>query len=256
MRKKEEKHSEKKSNKIINVLIIFICIGAMGFSGYKIFIWWNENRQSEEILEEISSNVKIEDIETEEGTTKKYVIDFAGLKEKNGDTVAWIKLENMNIEYPVVKAKDNDFYLTHSFDKKSNSAGWIFMDYRDKADGNDRNIVIYGHNRKDKSMFGTLKNIFTEEWYSNNENKYITLITENEYSIYEIFSAYRIEDEDYYITTNFKNDSEFEKFINKLKKRSFRDFGTEVTVEDQILTLSTCSNANYRVAVHAKKINE
>ena len=256
MSRREKKNVKKKSSKFINNLILLICLGTMIFSGIKIIIWWKENRQSEEMLNDISDKVTVEDVETEEGTSQKYVIDFKGLQEKNPDTVAWIKVENTNIEYPVVKAKDNDYYLTRSFDKKYNSAGWIFMDYRDKADGTDRNIVIYGHNRKDKSMFGTLKNIFTEEWYSNENNKYITYITDDEYCIYEIFSAYRIEEEDYYITTNFKNDSEFEKFVNRLKKRSFRDFGTEITGDDQILTLSTCSNANYRVAVHAKKINE
>ena len=81
-------------------------------------------------------------------------------------------------------------------------------------------------------------------------------ITEDEYCTYEIFSAYRIEVEDYYITTGFKSNDEFDTFINRLKKRSFRNFGVEVSGEDQILTLSTCSNADYRVAVHAKKIVE
>ena len=256
MSEKKEKHSKKKSHNFLSIAILIVCIGAMIFSGIKIFIWWQENKKSEEILGDLSNSITIQTIEEEGDTKTKYVIDFEGLKEKNSDTVAWIKVENTNIEYPVVKTKNNDYYLNRSFDIKSNSAGWIFMDYRDKANGTDKNIVLYGHNRKDKSMFGTLKNVFTEEWYNNEDNKYITFITEDEYCTYEIFSAYRIEDEDYYITTNFKNDAEFEKFVKKLKKRSFRDFGTEVSGEDQILTLSTCSNANYRVAVHAKKIIE
>ena len=142
----------------------------------------------------------------------------------------------------------------YSFDKKYNTAGWIFMDYRNKADGTDKNMVIYGHNRKDTSMFGTLRYVFEKEWYENEENKYITFITENEYSKYEIFSAYKVAEEDYYITTNFKNDSDFEKFFDTSKSRSFRNFEVDVTKDDKILTLSTCSNSGYRVAVHAKKI--
>ena len=88
----------------------------------------------------MADTVTIQEVADEEGnTSEKYVIDFGELKKKNPDTVAWIKIENTNIEYPVVKAKDNDYYLNRSFDKKKNSAGWIFMDYRDKADGTDRN---------------------------------------------------------------------------------------------------------------------
>ena len=253
---RRDKHSEKKVLKPVKYIVLIICLAVMTFSGYKIVTWWNENKQNEEIKKDLADTVTIQEVADEEGnTSEKYVIDFGELKKKNPDTVAWIKIENTNIEYPVVKAKDNDYYLNRSFDKKKNSAGWIFMDYRDKADGTDRNIVLYGHNRKDKSMFGTINDMFKEEWYNDEKNKYITYITENEYCTYEIFSIYRIEEEDYYITTSFKNDTEFDKFINKLLKRSFRDFKTEVKKEDTILTLSTCSNANHRLAVHARKID-
>ena len=254
-RNANEKYSVKR---VVLIVIEIVLIGVMIFSGYNIFVWWKENNESKAILDNISSKVTVvNDIKTnqEEGNKRKiYNIDFAGLKEQNGDTVAWIKVENMNIEYPVVHTTNNDYYLTRSFDRTYNSAGWVFMDYRNKADGTDRNIVLYGHNRKDGSMFGDLKDIFKEEWYSDENNMYITYITEDEYCTYEIFSAYRIEVEDYYITTGFKNNDEFDTFVKRLKKRSFRDFGVEVSGEDQILTLSTCSNADYRVAVHAKKI--
>ena len=250
---RKEKHVKKKKSKI-SIIIIIICIAAMIISGYNIFTWWHENKKNKEILDDISDKVIVQEVEDEEGTKEKYVVDFKGLKEKNSDTVAWIKIENTNIEYPVVKGKDNKYYLTKSFDKTNNSAGWVFMDYRNKADGTDKNTVLYGHNRKDRSMFGTLNSVFIEEWCNNEQNKFITYITEDEYSIYEIFSAYRIEEEDYYITTDFKNDAEYEQFLKKIKKRSYRDFQTDVGKEDKILTLSTCSSANYRVAVHAKKL--
>ena len=129
------------------------------------------------------------------------------------------------------------------------------MDYKDKFDGTDNNMVIYGHNRRDGSMFGTLKNILTEEWQNNAENLIIPLITENEKSEYQVFSIYRIEKEEYYITTNFSTDKEFNDFINEIKSRSMKDFGIDVTEDDNILTLSTCANDNkYRVVLHAKKI--
>lgn len=165
-----------------------------------------------------------------------------------------LKLNGTDIEYAVVKASDNNYYLDHNFENEYNKAGWIFADYKNKLDGTDRNIVIYGHNRRDGSMFASLKNILKEEWYSKEQNRKITFTTENEESIYEVLSIYQIEAEDYYITTDFKN-GEFLEYIETVKNRSIKDFNIEVTEEDNILTLSTCGNDNdYRVVLHARKL--
>ena len=130
-----------------------------------------------------------------------------------------------------------------------------FADYRNKFDNTDKNLVIYGHNMRDDSMFGSLKWVINEDWYNNEDNKYITLITENETQVYEVFSVYQIEKEDYYIQTEFSDDNNFEQFVNTIKKRSIKEFNTDVSKDDNILTLSTCANNNkYRVVLHAKKI--
>ena len=191
-----------------------------------------------------------------ESEEEKYNIDFESLKEKNKDTVAFLKVNDTNVEYVVVKGSDNKYYLNHSFDEKYNIAGWIFADYKNKFDGTDKNIVVYGHNRRDGSMFGSLKKALKEEWYKKEENRKIVFIIENESCIYEVFSIYQIEKEDYYIKTNFSK-NEFTDFIKKIKSRSINDFAVEVSDKDSILTLSTCANDNrYRVVIHAKKIVE
>ena len=159
------------------------------------------------------------------------------------------------MEYPVVKATNNSFYLNHSFDKSKNSAGWIFADYKNKFDNTDKNIVIYGHNMRDGSMFGSMLNILDAKWYENEENTNITLYTENEKCIYKVFSIYKIENEDYYIKTEFKNDNEFEEFVKNLKKRSIKDFNVDISKDDNILTLSTCANNNkYRIVLHSVRV--
>lgn len=181
-------------------------------------------------------------------------MNFEKLKQENSDTVAWLKVENTNIEIPVVQAKDNSYYLTHNFNKKYNVAGWVFADYKNKFDETDKNIVVYGHNMRDDSMFGSLKNVIKEEWYDNKDNQYITFITENEYQTYQIFSIYQAEKEDYYIQTEFSDD-EFSKFINTIKQRSKKDFNVNVSNEDTLLTLSTCANNNkYRVVLHSVRV--
>lgn len=236
--------------KIFIFLLFLVFVSAMVFSGVKIFNWVKENQSSAGVTNDVQKAVSTNE-------NNKYEVDFKSLKEKNPDTVAWFKLEGTNIEYPVVKTTDNEFYMNHSFDKSKNSAGWVFMDYRNKLDGKDQNMVIYGHNRRDGSMFGTLKKILTKDWLENTDNFIIPFITENEKLRYQVFSVYKIEKENYYITTNFKTNPEFQEFIDKIKSRSIKNFGIIPRLGDSILTLSTCAdNDNYRVVLHAKKISE
>ena len=247
MRKKNKKYKEVIFNLIVYMILLFILI----YSGIKIYKWYKDKTSNKEIVEQIKETVVVED---KNEYKEEYTIDFNKLKEQNKETVAWIKVNNTNIEYPV-KANNNNFYLNHSFDKSENLAGWIFADYRNKFDNTDKNIIIYGHNMRDGSMFGSLKNILNSDWYENEENTNITLYTENEKCIYKVFSIYKIESEDYYIKTEFSNDNEFEQFVNTIKNRSIKKFDIDVSKEDNILTLSTCANnKRYRIVLHAKKM--
>lgn len=217
------KKNKKYKKAILNLILYIILLSILIYSGIKIFKWYKDKTNNNKIAEQIKSTVIVE--------------------EENGD------------EYPVVKGTNNSFYLNHCFDKSNNSAGWIFADYRNKFDNTEKNIVIYGHNMRDGSMFGSMLNILNAKWYENEENTNITLYTENEKCMYKVFSVYKIENEDYYIKTEFKNDNEFEDFIKTLKKRSIKDFNVDVSKDDNILTLSTCANNNkYRVVLHAKKV--
>lgn len=207
----------------------------------------NENNKIKIIQENLKDLTKLKKGNNE--------INFEELKSQNSDTVFYLKVNNTNISYPVVKYSDNNYYLNHSFDKSKNSAGWLFADYKNKLDGTDKNIVVYGYNRRDGSMFGTLKNILNKEWYDNTDNMDIVYMDIRGKHIYKVFSIYKIENEDYYITTQFNNDSEYKKFLTTIKSRSIKDFNVEISETDSILTLSTCANNNkYRVVLHAKRI--
>ena len=246
------KHHNKKKTNIPSIILMCFFIVLLLYSGTKIVIWYINNQNNKKISDEIAEFVTVDETKEDD---EKYVVDFEKLKEKNSDIVAWLKVKGTNIETTVVKSTNNDYYLTHNFNKEYNSAGWIFADYKNKVDGTDKNLVIYGHNMRDDSMFGSLKWVINEDWYNNEDNKYITLITENETQVYEVFSVYRIEKEDYYIQTNFDTEKEFNTFAQTIKKRSKKDFNVDVNKEDNILTLSTCANNNkYRVVLHAKKI--
>ena len=250
MRRKKNKKYKKA---ILNLILYIILLSILIYSGIKIFKWYKDKTNNNKIVEQIKNTVIVEE-NNEDGNEKGYTVDFNKLKEQNNETIAWLKINNTNVEYPVVKGTNNSFYLNHSFDKSKNSAGWIFADYKNKFDNTDKNIVIYGHNMRDGSMFGSMLNILDAQWYENEENTNITLYNENEKCIYKVFSIYKIENEDYYIKTEFKNDNEFEEFVKNLKKRSIKDFNVDISKDDNILTLSTCANNNkYRIVLHAIK---
>ena len=250
------KHAKSENKKYISIILQLIFWIILIYSLIEIVKWYIHNKQNEEIMEEISNAITVVKPEQiTENQEENYKIDFDELKKVNSDTVAFLKVNGTEIEYPIVKTRNNDFYLKHSFDKTYNAAGWIFVDYRNKLDGTDKNIVIYGHNRKNGTMFSSLRNILKKEWYNNPENLKIQLITENEEVFYEVFSVYQIEKETYYLQTDFNNDAEYFSFVETVKNRSIKNFGVNITPENQILTLSTCANDNnYRVVLHAKKI--
>ena len=216
-----------KNNKKKYIVKIFLLISLIGilYSTVNIVIWYIDNKKNASIQKELMESVKIVEENNQEKIDNKdnednedeYIIDFESLKKINKDTVGYIKVNNTNIDFIVVKGNDNKYYLKHNFKKEYNRAGWIFMDYRDKLDGNDKNIIIYGHNTNDGSMFGTLRRVITKEWYTNTENHIITFVLDGKTKKYQVFSTYSIPVEDYYITTDFKDSSEFKKFVIKNK---------------------------------------
>lgn len=231
----------------IIIIILIICVGIFIYSSVDIIKHYFDNKKNNEINDIIQESIKDDN--------NDIIVDFNSLKKMNSDTVAYLKLNNTKIDYAVVKSNDNDYYLKHNYNKKSSSAGWVFADYKNKFDGFDKNIVIYGHNMLNGSMFGTLKNTQKKEWYENEDNLKVLLVTEAGKNYYQVFSLYTVKKEDYYIKTDFKSNNSYKQFINVIKNRSIKNFNIDVNENDQILTLSTCSgNGKNRTVLHAKKI--
>lgn len=265
------------NKKLKTFLIIFsiLCSITLVYSIYNIIVWKSDsnktNNQIEEIQEEIpiieiEDNDNTEIIEQEEEIPKSnpywdYIgmnmidVNFSELKNINNDVRGWIKLNGTNINYPFVQASDNKYYLTHSLDKSYNSAGWLFLDYRNNSTDN-RNTIIYAHGRNDKTMFGSLRNVLSNNWLKDTNNYVIKISTEKENSLWQIFSTYHIPTTSDYLQTNFNNDNEFQDFINMIISRSSYNFNTSVSVNDNILTLSTCYNNSDKMVVHAKLIKK
>ena len=230
---------------IIDIILVILII----ISGYKIITWLLNNNDTVKTLEEVKEKAVIKDIEL--NTTTAHKIDFNNLKDINKDSIAWLVVNNTNIDYPVVQSSNNDYYLNHNFYKEKSDTGWPYLDYRNKL--SDKNIIIYAHNRLDNSMFGSLKKLKKNGWLNNLSNRQIVLTTRLGNIEYEIFSIYEVKEENYYLTTVF-NDKEYEKFLNTLKKRSMYDLNVDLTNTKQVITLSTCTTDNgSRLVVHAKR---
>lgn len=242
--------------KIISTILLIVFLSLFAFSLYNIIMWFRDNKHTDDLEKELS---EIKEIKNETETVEVNVskrINFEELKERNSDTVGWIEMKNNNVDYPFVQTNNNSYYLTHSFDKKYTDAGWIWLDYRNNLDRDDDNTILYGHARKDKSMFGTLKYALKSDWYENVDNHTIIIYLENETRYYQIFSSYHIKTEDYYLTVNFSNKDDYTKFLNTLKRRSVYDYGVDLNSDDRILTLSTCYNNSDKTVIHAKLIKK
>lgn len=257
---------------LVMFLLVFI------ISLIYLYFWKNSSNKTKKLEEEIYEMAS-KPVITNKGTTKittsskttttinkntdywKYIetnmlnINFNELKKKNKDTIGWIKVNGTNVNYPVVQTNNNEYYLKHAYDGSNNKAGWIYLDYRNNINNLDKNTIIYGHGRVDKTMFGSLRSIMTESWYNNKNNHIVTLATPNNNTLWQVFSVYKIKAESYYITTKFPNDDAFVKFTSELTKRSKFNFNTNVNASDKILTLSTCLDSHgTRIVLHAKQI--
>jgi sortase B len=259
------KTRKKKKLDLIIYLILIISLICFNIAIFNIIKWNRDSKDTIEAINNVQSIVDVEEIEetsnTETSTSTSNItntnlinVDFNQIKSLNSDTKAWLKVSGTNINYPVVQTTDNTFYLSHTFDKSKNSAGWVFFDYRNNIGGNDTNTIIYAHARKDKTMFGSLSNTLNSSWYNNKDNYIIKLSTENENTLWQIFSIYKVPTTTDYLKVNFKTDEEYAEFINLITNRSIYNFNTEVTTDDRILTLSTCSGKEKKLVVHAKLI--
>lgn len=182
--------------------------------------------------------------------TKNPII--VALKELNDETVGWLNVPGTNIDYPVVKAKDNAYYLKHNFKKEKDYNGWVFMNYLNSAEMLDKNTIIFAHNRYYSNiMFGTLNKVGKKAWYQNIKENLITYSDINKEMKWEVFAAYTVPVTDDYLVTNFSTDEEFNKFIQMIRGRSIINSDLEIKSTDKILTLSTCADINTRFVVHA-----
>ncbi len=194
---------------------------------------------------------------------KIQLAELQELEKVSKDFRFWLYVDKSKIDYHVMQAKDNVFYLKHNIEGVKNDSGSIFLDYRNnperiygsKKESIGSNNIIYGHNMKNGSMFGLLRKFMDKDYFYEHQNIY-TYSTKG-VTVWKVFSAYETTTDDYYIQTYFSSSDEFNDFIKDLQKKSVVDTDIILKSKDDILTLSTCHRFtinNGRFVVHAVKI--
>ncbi len=170
-------------------------------------------------------------------------MDLEALREINPDVVGWIIIPESKINYPLMQGTDNDFYLNHTWDKRSNAVGSIFLEAQNSPDLTDFNTIVYGHNMKNGSMFGSLGK-FASEYYRT-PRPYVYVVSDQGIYRYEIFSFYKAQVDSFTYNLSFDQDATKISFLLESKRSSLAETGVVPPPTDRILTLSTCAGGGY-----------
>ena len=254
---------------VIRLIVMLAALAVFLYSGYTLYGFYKEYKKSSDEYDNLensyaadqeqeSENIdNLEDDDAlqsisgqevrtvfEDGEEKtlpvlKNPIDFTQLLSVNSDIVGWLRIRALDISYPVVQGKDNVYYLHRTFEKTDNFAGCLFVNSYNMGDFTDQNTIIYGHNMKNGSMFGKLKNFNDPEVFK--KSRYFWIFTPDFIYQYRIFSASVVDKTGLTYQISFTDD-EFDQFISRAYSNSVVDNqDVTVTKEDRIVTLSTCT---------------
>lgn len=241
--------------KVLFVSIVIMLISAMLISIIFIFKDKKEENEQEKIFEEITEIAK-EKTDNKE-SIQEDTVNIKELYKINNDIIGWIKIENSNIDYPVMQTKENpNYYLKRNFYKQYSILGTPYMAENCNIEKSD-NLIIYGHHINGNKLFGELENYKSKKYYDTHKIiKFYTMTENAEYEIIAIFKTVAYTVFQYYKFYNAEDEREFNTFIEKCKELSFYDTKKTAVYGDKLITLSTCeySNENGRLVIVARKI--
>ena len=257
------------------ILIPVILVLAVSLIVSTIFIWdyYSKSNEQKAVYDELASMVvstdtteentpsasekDTDEVETESQETVS--VNFTELNTLNSDTVGWIKVDGTPINYPVVQSKDKpNFYIYHNFYKQGSVYGCPFVQENCDVNEPSDNVVIYGHNMNDGSMFAGLNKYTSHNFYK--AHKYIEFDTLYEKHRYEIVSVFKTSAQSgfrYYGFVNASSSDDLNSYISTCKELSLYDTGVSASYGEKLITLSTCeyTHTNGRLVVVAKRIN-
>ena len=233
-----------KKKKIMIIIIYIILVLLIIFSIIYILkeLYWKKQAINEA---KIIDTIEIDEKKVTKESSKK-ILQVRSLKQENQDVVGFLEIENTNISYPVVQGKDNEFYMTHNYKKEKSKNGAIFLDKNYDWNIESNNLLIYGHNLNNGTMFQELLKYENEDYYK--KHPIILFTTEDEEKKYEIISVfkskvYNKQDDvfKYYFFINRKTEYEYKNYIENIKKISIYNIENTAKYGEELISLSTCS---------------
>ena len=267
----------KKQDKRRRFMILFcsvlgiVCLSYFGIYMYRDYKVKSTNEQLNQLKEKpvidstfVSSDSTQESVQVnlDAPPEEKEVLDeYKNLLIKNKKLIGWLKIDDTNIDYPVMQTTDNEYYQNHNLNQEYDKNGSIFMDKDCDVKKPSTNYILYGHHMKSGRMFGTLDKYESEKYYK--EHKYIQFDTIYEKGLYQVMYVFRsrVYNEDdvvfkYYRFIDANSEQEFDSYMQEMAGISFYDTGVTAVYGDQLLTLSTCDyqEKDGRFVVVAKRI--
>lgn len=242
---------KRKAITAVQVVLTVLVVAGLAWLAFKLVGYY----QAQQIYRDIETAYASETpaaSQSADQTEAASPVDFAALQQQYPGVVAWLKMDDVNVSYPVVQGTDNDFYLSHDPSGADNIAGSIFADYRTKSLDTDLYALVYGHNMRDESMFGPLDDYVDESFYQKGTGAFYLYTPHGVYR-YKIFAVNIVDANDEAYQMGFINTQVFSAFVKQLKENSMYDTGVDVAGSDHVITLSTCSDTN-RLIISAKRM--
>lgn len=235
---------EERKDVFAEKFFLFLLIVSLTIASYSLY----------KIVSQIRDYIKSD--ETYQNIERVYeeTNSFERLRSMNEDFVGWISIDGTKVNYPIVQTDNNDFYLTHNFLKEPDFAGSVFLDFRIEDISVAKNIILYGHNMKNESMFGSLKHFLNEDYYEH--HKVIRTYFKDRTYTWEVVAAYATE-RLHWMEAEFQDDELFTRFIETIQLYQFVSSHVELHDDQRILTLATCTkDDDKRFVIHAVLTSE
>lgn len=254
---KEKSNKKKIIKRIIRLGFLLVFIGCIVYFVINYIESQNVKNDAKNLLEISTENLKPEEIVDNEMLNKVKALNL-----QYPDLKGWLEIKDTEISYPVMQGTDNDYYITHTYEKEYSKWGSLFLDKAYDWNKPSSNLLIYGHNFSDGYMFADLLNYRDKDFYENHKTiRFITPVEDAEYEIISIFNSrvyYKHETDvfRYYFFVDAGSRVEYNDFVKNAKKASIYDIDATAEYGDQLITLSTCdyTQEDGRFVVVARKI--
>ena len=255
------------SGNILRNIILIIAICLFAYSAYKLINIYLEYKKGTDIYNSIDSSVLDNNnpdtliITDDNGNTTTTEIPFtynhAALLSINPEGLGYIYIPSIDTRLPIAQTTDNDYYLTHTFEGTYNGNGCIFEDYRIEDKLNSSNVILYGHNMKNGSMFGQLSKYEDYSFWNTPGNDIFYIYTEDNIIMYHIFSAYISDPVSDTYTFNFSSKDGLRQYASDMQANSLYSTDVDITQTTQVVTLSTCTNdGSRRFIIHGTYVGK